>query len=456
MSKGSFGGNKKKNIIWVITDQMRAQAMGFMGDPNVRTPNLDNMAREGVAFTSAISGAPWCCPFRGALLTGQYPHVNGVVKTPMQLSPSAKTIVSPLKDNGYHTAWVGKWHLDGSNHVTHYVPPENRAGFDYFMGYENNNNQNESYVFGNDCEEFTRIRGYETDALNDIFINHIRAHVGDDEEYQPFFAVLSIQPPHTPYVTPYDETGTAKYYKNPHDIKLRANVPPGKWADEAKFTLAGYYGMIENIDANIGKLRRSLQDMGIDRDTYIMFMSDHGDMHGSHGQSQKSTPWEESIRIPFIVSSVGSNYHMKSGDSKALINHVDIAPTTLGLCGIDVPETMQGYDYSSLCLKTDDASYKQNPAEIPQSAYLQQIVRKRHPHSINKQWRAVVTMDGYKYVCFPNTDAMLFNLNEDPYEMANICFDQCYYEEKVRLHKILQQYIIDLEDDFELPDIDII
>lgn len=444
--------NNKPNVIWVLTDQMRASAMGFMGDANVRTPNLDNMAREGVAFVNAVAGTPWCCPFRGALLTGLYPHQNGVTQTPQALDPATATITAPFRAAGYHTAYVGKWHLDGSNSVTHYIPPERRGGFDYFMGYENNNNQNESYVFGNDCERPTRLDGYETDALTNIFIKHLQQHTSQDS-YQPFFAVLSVQPPHDPYVPPL-YTGEGKiYYHNPADIKLRPNVPPGRWSDEARMDLAGYYSMIENIDTNVGKLRMALKQMNIDRETYIIFMSDHGDCLNSHGQWSKSSPWEEAIRIPFIVCRVGTNYHMQSGIRDAVINHIDIAPTTLGLCGITPPQNMVGFDYSPLCIQKSQPEYHELQGAIPDSAYLQQIPRKYHAHTANKAWRAVVTRDGYKYVCYPHQDVMLFNLNDDPYEMANLCHDSTSQVIKEKLHSLLQKYIVDTGDTFDLPDI---
>ena len=430
--------------------------MGFMGDENVRTPNIDNLAREGVTFVNAVSGNPWCCPFRGALITGLYPHVNGVVKTPSALDPAIPTITQPFKEAGYHTAWVGKWHLDGSNCVTHYIPPERRGGFDYFMGYESTDHPNETVVFGNDSEEPTRLPGYETDALTDLFINHLERHIGgNSNEYQPFFAVLSVEPPHNPYISPTDIDGDFKYYHNPQTIKLRPNVPPGKWAEEAKSNLAGYYGMIENIDTNVGKLRAALKKMDIDRETYIIFMSDHGDCLNSHGHWFKSSPWEESIKIPFIVSCVGEGGYLQQGVSTSMINHIDIAPTTLGLCGISVPENMQGYDFSSKCLRRECKRYQKNPLPEPESAYLQQIVRKCYRHCINKQWRGVITRDGWKYVCYPNADAMLFNLNDDPYEMANLCDDTVYYRHKQRLHRLLQKYIQDTNDSFELPDIEL-
>ena len=105
--------NRKMNVIWVLDDSHRAQALSYRGDPNVRTPNIDSLARRGVRFDAAVAGAPWCGPFRASLMTGLYPHQCGVVQIPQQLDPSIPTITQPFKEAGYHTAFVGKWHLDG-------------------------------------------------------------------------------------------------------------------------------------------------------------------------------------------------------------------------------------------------------------------------------------------------------------------------------------------------------
>lgn len=452
---------RKANAIWVFGDQHRAQALGYRGDPNVRTPNIDNLARDGIRFDCAVSGAPWCSPFRGCLLTGKYPHQTGVYKTPSPLDPSIATITSPFKENGYHTAWVGKWHLDGSNSHSHYIPPQRRGGFDYWMGYENNNNVQEAFVYGTENETPSRLAGYETDGLTDLLIKHLKDHIkstcNEEGEYQPFFASLSVQPPHNPYVYPANTTGIGNYYHNPCEIKLRPNVPRVDWIkNKAAFDLAGYYGMIENLDMNIGKLRMCLKELGIDRETYIIFFSDHGDCLGSHGQWRKSSPWEESIKIPFIISTVGGKFHMHIGYSDAVVNHVDIAPTTLGLCGIKKSEWMEGYDYSYLCIKNNRPEYKDsknNRSQEPDSAYLQQIPRKYHPHTVNKSWRGVLMRDGWKYVCMPGHDWLLFNTKEDPYEMANLCYDTIFQKQKERCHERLVRWIEETGDNFTMPDI---
>jgi arylsulfatase A-like enzyme len=447
---------RRANVIWIFGDQHRAQALGYRGDPNVRTPNIDNMARIGMRFDNAVSGAPWCCPFRSSLLTSLYPHQSGVTRTPSPLDPSIPTITKPLKEAGYHTAWFGKWHLDGTNSRNHYVPQERRGGFDYWMGYESNNNQNETYVYGTGNEAPQRLEGYETDGLTDLLIGHLTEHlhggVSSSETYTPFFASLSVQPPHSPYVEPTSLNGETR--RNPAGIQLRPNVPPVDWVkDKASLDLAGYYGMVENLDMNVGRIRTALKKLGVDRETYVVFFSDHGDCLGSHAQWEKSSPWEESIRIPFVVAKEDGETPMKMGKTDVTINHVDIAPTTLGLCGIPVPDWMKGYDYSSICLRGKPAAGEAPPE--PDSAYLQQIPRKYHRHSVNQAWRGVLMRDNWKYVCMPGQDWLLFDLNSDPFEMANLCFDTVFNEQRERCHARLAEWIAETGDTFLLPPVEI-
>ena len=143
---------RRPNVVWVFGDQHRAHATSYRGDGNVFTPNIDNLAREGMRFDGAVAGAPWCTPFRGALLTGRYPHQSGVVANGCRLDPELPTVAHAFAGAGYHTAYVGKWHLDGTNDRDHYVPPGRRGGFHYWMGNEASNNQHEYYAFGTDSE----------------------------------------------------------------------------------------------------------------------------------------------------------------------------------------------------------------------------------------------------------------------------------------------------------------
>ena len=177
----------------------------------------------------------------------------------------------------------------------------------------------------------------------------------------------------------------------------------------------GYYGMIENLDYNVGRILTALKALGIDRETYVVYFSDHGDMLASHGISGNSLPWEECIRIPFIVGMVGGHFSMKVGTSDAPVNHVDIAPTTLGLCGIEIPQRMVGYDYSRYCIRQDRPEYRgePDPDGEPDSAFLQQIPRKFYC-PVNRAWRGVVMHDGWKYVCTPHNDWLLYDTASRP------------------------------------------
>ncbi|MGF1484855.1 MAG: sulfatase [Opitutales bacterium] len=437
-------GKRRPNILWVFGDQHRAQATGYRGDPNVRTPHLDALSRFGVRFDNAVAGAPWCVPFRGALLTGRYPHRVGAVSTPARLDPAHyPTIAQPFKDAGYHTAYIGKWHLGGSN-AEHIIPENERGGFDYWMGFETGNQPYNCPIHGTDAPELTRLPGYQTDALTDLTLRHLRAHVGEaGSDYDPFFTVLSVQPPHDPYVAP-----GCDHRHNPATLQLRPNVPEvSRVQARARADLAGYYAMIENLDRNLGRLLEGLRKLGVDRDTWIFFFSDHGDCHGAHGLFRKSNPFEESIRIPLVIAKAspeaGSWHHI----SRSVVNHIDLAPTALGLCGLEAPAAFVGHNYASEI--APDAL--QPVAEAPDSAYLQQIVPKLHTAGLDTAWRGIVTRDGWKYVCTPAMRWLLFNLNEDPYEQVNLALMSEFTVERERLHAQLADWIARTGDDFSLP-----
>lgn len=438
---------QQPNIIWIFGDQHRAQALGCMGDPNVHTPNIDRMAAQGVTFTAAVGGTPLCCPYRGSLLSGRYPH-DCVPGHEHQMPPDQPTIAHAFRDAGYHTAYFGKWHLDGFRERTgraamHIIPPERRGGFDQWVGYENNNSQWDSWVHGGDGDSafHYRLPGYETDALTDMFIDHLKTQSEGDD---PFFAVLSVQPPHDPYVAP--EEWMARH--TPADIELRPNVPNiPRVTERARLDLAGYYAMIENLDWNMGRIRQALDGAGLAHNTHIIFFSDHGDMHGCHGQFRKTAPWEESIRVPFIISGHVPYYENLAGRHPVPVNHVDIGPTSLGLCGIDAPDWMVGTDYSGYRIREREV------VNEPDSAFLQLVVPTGHGNSLDRPWRGVVTTDGWKYVVLEGQPWCLFNLNEDPYEQANLAYNTVFGAERRRLQDRLAAWISDTGDAFALPEV---
>ncbi len=445
-----MAGGRRPNVIWVFGDQHRAQACGFAGDPNVHTPHLDQLAAEGTVFTGAVSGTPLCSPYRGSLLTSRYPH-ECVPGHEYPLPEGQPTVADAFNDAGYRTAYFGKWHVDGWHErdgraTMHIVPPERRGGFTDWVGYENNNSQWDSWVHGGagDGAFHYRLPTYETDALTDLLLDWLRGRgdgtgTGAD---QPFFAVLSVQPPHDPYVAPAE--WMARH--TPGRIRLRPNVSDvPRVVNQARRELAGYYAMIENLDWNLGRIRTTLTETGLADDTYLVFFSDHGDLHGSHGQFRKTAPWEEALRVPFVIGGGVLRYLWRTNMVPVPLNHVDVAPTTLVLCGVPAPDWMAGTDYSACHLGGGV------PAPETDSALLQLVVPTRHGHSVDRPWRGIVTRDGWKYVVLEGQPWLMFNLNDDPYEQVNLAHNTAFGTERRDLQDRLAHWIDGVGDRFALP-----
>ena len=435
----------RPNVIWIFGDQHRGQALGCAGDPNLYTPNLDRMACEGLQFPCALSGAPLCTPHRGCLLTSRYAHEcapdNGD-----PIPEGMPTISTVLRKHGYRTCYLGKWHLAGTENRRggwkKLVPEFQRSDWDEWLGYDNNNKQWDCWVHGGSGDEFIhyRLDKYETDALTDMLISRLEGWAREQKEGsgKPFFSVLSVQPPHSPYAAPPEWMQR----HNAGTVELRPNVPPVDWVRErARRELAGYYSQIENLDWNVGRVWETLQRTGLYENTVVMFFSDHGDMHGSQGRFNKTVPWEESIKVPCIIAGERVKYGSGGGRRDSLLNHVDLAPTTLGLCGLPVPEEMRGFDYSAFW--TERARTLEGE---PDSAYLQQCAPRSLP-----PWRGIITRDGWKYAAFNGAPWLMYNLNDDPYETMNVVHLSHYFEERRRLHRRLRQWIDDVDDGFDLP-----
>jgi len=330
----------KPNLLFVFADQWRAQATGYAGDPNVATPNIDAFAAQSRNFTHAVSGCPVCCPYRASLMTGVYPNRHRMMVNDQCLHRlyEGPFLGECLRDAGYRTAWIGKWHIDGNGRNA-FVPPERRLGFDWWMGFECcHNYQSSHYYFGDDARPH-RWEGYDADAQTEAACRFLR----DETGAEPFALFLSWGPPHNPFGTapaPFE----AMYH--PDRIALPPNVPEAV-AEQARKELAGYYAHCSALDAAFGRLLDTLAATGHERDTIVVFTSDHGDMLGSQGEFRKQKPWAESNRVPFLVR------HPEGagpGADNTPIDAPDVMPTLLALCGAPVPEGVQGRDFSRTIL----------------------------------------------------------------------------------------------------------
>lgn len=337
---------KQPNVVLVFGDQWRAQSCGYAGAADVQTPHLDLLAGQSANFTHAVSGCPVCTPARASLLTGQFPLSHRLIVNDVCLGRGAPSLAHAFAGSGYDTAYIGKWHVDGHGR-SNYIPADRRQGFDYWKVLECTHDYNHSPYYALDSDEKLHWDGYDAIAQTRDAQQYIRGRQSD----APFLMVLSWGPPHAPY-----DTAPEKYRDlyRPDDIELPDNVP-ATHAAIARQELAGYYAHCTALDDCVGDLLGTLGETGIDDDTVFLFFSDHGDMLQAHGMDKKQKPWDESIRIPFLL-----RYPALLGNRgrqlDALVDLPDIMPTLLGLCGIPIPGSVEGLDYSHYLQGGDDPS----------------------------------------------------------------------------------------------------
>jgi len=420
---------RKPNVVLVFADQWRAQATGYAGDPNARTPNLDRLAGRSVQFTNAVSCCPVCSPYRASLLTGQYPLTHGVFLNDVPLTDNAVSLAQACRREGYQTAYIGKWHLDG-NHRSAFIPRDRRQGFEFWKVLGCTHAYNNSFYYGDEDVKL-RWEGYDSIAQTREAQRYIRDHA----DGPPFLLVVSWGPPHDPY-----GTAPQKYrdLSDPERIALRANVPEQD-RDRARQAAAGYYAHIAALDDCIGELLDTLRQTGIERETIFVFTSDHGDMLYSHGCQNKQRPYDESIRVPLLL-----RYPALLGDRGATIdmpiNSPDIMPTLLGLSGIPMPGSVEGMDFSGV-LKGSPAP--DSAALIACYSPFGQWTRARG----GREYRGVRTRR-HTYVRDLNGPWLLYDNQSDPYQLKNLCNDPEHATLQTRLDALLSARLKETKDEF--------
>lgn len=392
----------RPNILWIFPDEHRGSAMSCAGDPNIETPHLDRMASEGARFANAYTNNPLCSPFRASLMTGQYCTTNGVISNHRPLLHDQPVLAELLSQAGYHTSYMGKWHISGGCFGHHFVSPWFRPGWDDWLGWENSNVHFDfEYSVGN-SPRILRSGGYMTDWLTDRTIEWLDEYADD----KPWFHVVSIEPPHPPCVAP--QPYMDAYRDRP--LTLRPNFPTDHpRAEHFEKQLRGYYAQIKNIDDNVGRILAALERTGQLDNTIVMYFSDHGDFMGSHGRMNKERPEQESTNIPLIVRHPPTIAPGRT--SAAIVSGIDIMPTLLGLLDLPVPDSVEGMDLSPTFRGETDAGTPY--------AYIQyeHCIFPREPAMA---WRAIRTAQWACTHAQLDGPTQLHDLAADPYQLANL------------------------------------
>jgi arylsulfatase A-like enzyme len=421
----------RPNVLLVIADQWRAQAFGFAGDPNAKTPHLDRFANSSSRCINAVAGVPVCCPTRASLLTGQKPLSTGVFMNDVPLNPDAVSLAKVLKTAGYDTAYIGKWHLNGDGR-SNFIPRERRQGFDYWKVLECTHDYNRSYYYG-DGPEKLMWDGYDATAQTRDATKFVENHA---DTGKPFLLVLAWGPPHDPYHT------APPNYRAMHSsqaITLRSNVPV-TMEKIVRERAAGYYAHCSALDNCFGELWDTLYKTRLEENTLLIFTSDHGDLLGSHGAWNKQQPYDESIRVPFLVhwpAGLGT----KPRQLEAPLNSEDIMPTILGLCRIAMPKSVEGINYGNYLRggrnPSDDATL------ISCVAPFGQWSRKMG----GREYRGVRTVR-YTYVRDLDGPWLLFDNERDPCQMNNLIGRRDAEKLQKKLDSLLKRKLAKAHDQF--------
>ncbi|MGH9846245.1 MAG: sulfatase family protein, partial [Blastocatellia bacterium] len=342
-----------------------------------------------------------------------------------RLRESETTLAELLKQAGYRTGFIGKWHLDGGKREPGYVPPGGRRqGFDFWAAHECSHRHFDNHYFRDDATPIKPGK-YEAEGWTDIAVEFLRR-----QREQPFFLMVMMGPPHDPYQAP-------PRYEAMYDARKLTMRP--NWKEGARMgsrqDIASYYAQITAVDDQVGRLMQTLKDLTLDEDTIVVLTSDHGDLLGSQGLRLKRKPWEEFIRVPGIVRYPRV---VKAGQqSDVMLTHVDFAPTLLSLCGLKAPRTMQGTDLARVILGQTQRA--QRAQRAPDSAYFQ-IFGPYDGDGTPFGWRGVRT-NRHMYARSRQQPWVLYDLEKDPYQLKNLANEPAAAPIRAEMEKRLSAWM---------------
>lgn len=432
------------NLLVVLADQFRASAIGCLGEDPTHTSALDRLAAEGRVVTNALTTHPVCSPARAMMLSGQYPWRNGVpvnvnssrVEEGVGLRTDVRCWSDVLAANDYRLGYIGKWHLtpptpedekygegrreDGKVWDA-WTPPEERHGFDFWYSHGCCDKHLEPHYWTTDAprERPLQVHQWSAEHETDVALDYLKTVAGEadsGEDGRPFALMLSLNPPHQPFDELPDGYLSRYAGMSPEELLPRPNVDlDSDTGREAAEIAPKYFAAVTAIDDQVGRLLHQLDELGLADDTVVVFTSDHGMQLGSHGLMYKNVPFEESVRIPFVVRWPG---HVPAGQDDMPFSSVDVSPTLLGLLGLAdaIPEEVQGIDCSPTLLGASDGSRPTGalyigPPYVPDDPDIRGLRTQSH--------KLVVALrpDGTWHV-------QVFDLHRDPYELTDVSTDQ--------------------------------
>ncbi len=435
------------NIIFYFTDQQRWDTCGCFGQPLDITPNLDQLAREGVKFDNAFSPQPVCGPCRALFQTGKWPTETGCFRNNIMLPAGVKTLGSYIEEAGYETAYIGKWHLasDGElekpptiDHTVTAIPRELRGGYTGFWRaadvLEFTSHGYDGFVF-DENDQRVDFKGYRADCINDMALEFFDQYDGQ----KPFFMTISqIEPHHQNDRKHYEgPEGSKERFKDfvlPEDLKALGGNAAEEYPD--------YLGQCASLDENLGRLVAKLKEKGLYENTVIIFASDHGshfltrnrDSHLNGYDDYKRSCHDAALHVPLVIA--GGPF--KGGVAvEELVSTASLPKTILALAGVDVGDAMIGENLLDVVEKKDDNRPNEVFAQISESRVGRCIRTARYTYSVYApgiNGGAAAAADRY-------ADDFLYDMEKDPHQLNNVVADPAYVQVKEELRERLLDWI---------------
>ncbi|MEN8774999.1 MAG: sulfatase [Akkermansiaceae bacterium] len=444
---------ERPNVVFILTDDQRSDALGCMGHPHLETPHIDRLAKEGILFKNHFCTTSLCSPSRASILGGLYAHSHGVVNNFTDYPRDLPTFPRQLQSNGYATAYIGKWHMGEDD-------DSKRPGFDHFVTHRGQGKYFDTEFRANNGDRKV-VPGYYTTVVTDMALDWMKEQ---EKGEKPFMLMLGHKAPHSFYFpeqkyeksfdhvrVPYPETAFQLGDK-PKWISQRLSTwhgiygPLFDWRKDFPDTSAAgmlnfekmvraYWGTLLSVDDSVGRLYSYLQKTGQLDNTLFIFTSDNGLLEGEHGMVDKRTGHEPSLRIPLVVRYPGLTKTAKTIEAQTLT--LDFASSILEICDVPPLPKTQGRSWKKL-VSGGDLNWRT-------SWYYEYNYEKQFPYTPNV--RALRTNE-WKYIRYPHGDgsadkhmAELYHLKNDPGETTNLVTDEKYKATIEKLRKELDQRI---------------
>jgi arylsulfatase A-like enzyme/lysophospholipase L1-like esterase len=425
----------RPNLLFLFSDQQSSDMLGCYGNEQIETPHLDRFASQSIRFRHSISNSPVCTPYRGILMSGQHGLYTGAISNDYQMVPGGgKYFGEVLRDAGYRTGYIGKWHLYGGDRKRPIPPGPYRYGFD------------QAFLSNNCTLEFRAGKAWYWDqqgnkAIYDDWEPYAQARQASaflDQVREPFALFVSWHPPHSwPNVGSYGAPDDLLARYDPAKLRLR---PGCEDSPEARKRYQGHMAMCSSVDIAFGRILDRLASRGLDANTIVVYASDHGDMLFSRGsRMEKGHPTADSCRVPLLVR---WPEHLKPGTSDLLVSTLDLMPTLLGMMGIPAPRTCQGRDLSQPIRDRRDDAVESVPLflQVADRANWRGVYTRRYTYSFERPDSPSVAPDRFN---------RLYDRERDPHELNNLFDSPQHRGLRDELHRKTKDWMARFHDTHE-------